>query len=94
MFSGEDATDDTILTLIDEIILDPSNLAVKLNAMCILYHNLFGNLDQKLFASVIEINTKVCHFPMNRKSNIDDLVIILRREFMASRGISCLFLNF
>lgn len=60
MFAGEDATDDTILTLIDEIILDPSNLAVKLNAMCILYHNLFGNLDQKLFASVIEINTKVC----------------------------------
>lgn len=59
-FAGEDASDDTILSLIDEIILDPSNLAVKLNAMCILYHNLFGNLDQKLFAAVIEINTKVC----------------------------------
>lgn len=57
-FSAEDISNDTLLNIIDEAVVD-TNLVVKINAMCILYHQLFGNLDQKLFAAVIESNTKV-----------------------------------
>lgn len=49
---------ETLLTLIEDVTLDPA-LLTKMNAMCILYHHLFGNLDQKLFAAVIDINKKV-----------------------------------
>lgn len=55
----DDASNDTLLNLIDEMALDPPTLVVKMNAMSILYHHLFGNIDQKLFSAVIEINTKV-----------------------------------
>ncbi|XP_055324262.1 WASH complex subunit 4 isoform X2 [Sitodiplosis mosellana] len=58
-FNAEDsASSDTLLALIEDIALDPSSLIVKMNAMCIVYHHLFGNLDQKLFASIIESNAK------------------------------------
>lgn len=54
-----DSTNETVLNVIDEMVCDPSKLVLKMNVMCILYHHLFGNLEQKLFASVIESNTKV-----------------------------------
>lgn len=57
--ANADATNETVLTIIDEMVCDPSKLVLKMNVMCILYHHLFGNLEQKLFASVIESNTKV-----------------------------------
>lgn len=57
--ANEDISNDVLLNIIDELVLDPSKLILKLNAMCILYHHLFGNLDQKLFAAVVDNNTKV-----------------------------------
>lgn len=60
-FGADDISNDTLLGIIDDTALDTSNLVVKMNVMCILYHHLFGNLDQKLFAAVIESNTKVCY---------------------------------
>lgn len=35
---------------------------LKINAMCILYHNMFGNIDDKLFKQLIECNNKVIYF--------------------------------
>lgn len=58
-FNSDDASNETILNSIDEIVLDLSLQVVKINAMCIFYHHLFGNLDQKLFAAVIDLNRKV-----------------------------------
>lgn len=55
----EHATNDILLDFIDEIVIDLSLQVVKINAMCIFYHHLFGNLDQKLFAGVNDINKKV-----------------------------------
>lgn len=55
----EDIPNDQLLNIIDDMALDPSTLVVKINAMCIIYHHLFGNLDQKLFSAIIEVNTKV-----------------------------------
>lgn len=55
----DEVSNDILLNVIDELVLDPSKVILKLNAMCILYHHLFGNLDQKLFTSVIDNNTKV-----------------------------------
>lgn len=55
----EDIPNDQLLNIIDDMALDPSTLVVKINAMCIIYHHLFGNLDQRLFSAIIEINTKV-----------------------------------
>lgn len=55
----EDIPNDQLLNIIDDMDLDPSTLVVKINAMCIIYHHLFGNLDQKLFSAIIEVNTKV-----------------------------------
>lgn len=57
--NGDEISSEMLLNFIDELVLDPSKLILKLNAMCILYHHLFGNLDQKLFATIIETNTKV-----------------------------------
>lgn len=57
-----DVTMDALLGIIDDMVLDPSKLILKLNTMSILYHHLFGNLDQKLFGAVIENNTKVYRF--------------------------------
>lgn len=57
--NSDDASSDALLNTIDEIMLDPSNLIVKTNAMSIIYHHLFGNLDQHFFSNVIETNTKV-----------------------------------
>lgn len=51
--------DETLLTLIEETALDLAMPIVKMNSMCILYHHLFGNLDRKLFAAVIDTNKKV-----------------------------------
>lgn len=59
---ADDISNDILLNIIDELVLDPSKVILKLNAMCILYHHLFGNLDQKLFAAVIDNNTKVSIF--------------------------------
>lgn len=55
----DEVSNDVLLNVIDELVLDPSKVILKLNAMCILYHHLFGNLDQKLFTAVIDNNTKV-----------------------------------
>lgn len=55
----DEISNDILLNIIDELVLDPSKVILKLNAMCILYHHLFGNLDQKLFTAVIDNNTKV-----------------------------------
>lgn len=55
----ESDANETLLTLIEETALDSSMSIVKMNSMCILYHNLFGNLDRKLFAAVIDTNKKV-----------------------------------
>lgn len=53
------ATSDALLNIFDELVCDTSKLVLKMNVMSIIYHHLFGNLDQKLFASVIENNAKV-----------------------------------
>lgn len=50
---------DSLLNVMADSVVEPSKSVLKLNAMAILYHNLFGNLDQKLFGSVVECNTKV-----------------------------------
>lgn len=42
-----------------DVIIDPSNAILKANAMCILFHNIFGNLDQKIFTLLIECTLKV-----------------------------------
>lgn len=55
----DEVSNEILLNIIDELVLDPSKVILKLNTMCILYHHIFGNLDQKLFASVIDNNTKV-----------------------------------
>lgn len=59
-----DATNDAVLNIIDEMVCDPSKLVLKMNVMCILYHHLFGNLEQKLFSAVIENNAKVILWPV------------------------------
>lgn len=38
---------------------DQSKMLLKLNTMAILYHHLLGSLDQKLFNSIVDCNTKV-----------------------------------
>lgn len=50
---------ESLLNVMADSVVEPSKSALKLNAMAILYHNLFGNLDQKLFGSIVECNTKV-----------------------------------
>lgn len=56
----ENDANETLLTLIEETALvDLAVPLVKLNSMCILYHHLFGNLDRKLFTTVIDTNKKV-----------------------------------
>lgn len=44
-----------------DVIVEPSKAILKMNAMCILFHHIFGNLDQKVFSSLIECITKVKH---------------------------------
>lgn len=56
---------ETLLTIIEETVIDSAMPIVKMNAMCIFYHHLFGNLDQKLFAAVIDTNKKVRFIRMN-----------------------------
>lgn len=62
LLNGDDISNDQLLNISCESPQDASNLVLKLNAMCILYHHLFGNLDQRLFATVIETNAKVSFF--------------------------------
>ena len=56
---SENDANESLLAFIEEISLDSTVPIVKMNAMCILYHHLFGNLDYKLFAAVIDYNKKV-----------------------------------
>lgn len=85
-FNAEDSTSgDTLLALIDDTAMDPSNLIVKMNTMCIVYHHLFGNLDQKLFASIIESNTKVSVFMENLHKS--------KRTWSNGSFSSCLYIN-
>lgn len=50
---------DSLMNVMADAVVEPSKSLLKLNSMSILYHNLFGNLDQKLFGAVVECNTKV-----------------------------------
>lgn len=36
-----------------------TEMLVKINAMAVIYHNIFGNLDQKIFKSLLDCNVKV-----------------------------------
>lgn len=56
---NDNDANETLLGLIEEVAIESEMLIVKMNAMCILYHHLFGNLDQKLFAAVVDANKKV-----------------------------------
>lgn len=59
-YSNSDvSSNETVLNLVDDLMIDSSQHIVKINTMCILFHHLFGNLDQKLFAAVIDLNKKV-----------------------------------
>lgn len=59
MTANSEQANDILLNVIDEMVSDPSKLFLKLNAMCILYHHLIGNLDQRLFSSIIDNIIKV-----------------------------------
>lgn len=45
-----------------EARIDSSKDMLKLNTMAILYHHLLGNLDQKLFNSIVDCNMKVSKY--------------------------------
>lgn len=47
-----------------EAVIDPPKLLLKMNAMAILFHHLFGNLDQKLFSSIVDVNVKIAYVPL------------------------------
>lgn len=53
------STSDAMLNIFDELVCESSKLVLKMNVMSIIYHHLFGNLDQKLFSTIVENNAKV-----------------------------------
>lgn len=59
LLNADDTSNDNVLNLVEDMVFDSSTQVVRLNVMCILYHHLFGNLDQKMFATVIDTNKKV-----------------------------------
>lgn len=60
--NNDAGSNETVLNMVDDVMIDSSQQIVKTNAMCILFHHLFGNLDQKLFAAVLDLNKKVGFF--------------------------------
>lgn len=52
-------TTNNLVNSLVEAKIDSSKDLLKLNTMAILYHHLLGNLDQKLFNSIVDCNTKV-----------------------------------
>lgn len=54
---------------LDKLVQDKPNVTtmykcIKINALFVLSSHLFGNIDKKIFKSLIELNTKVSYLPI------------------------------
>lgn len=57
------------ITNLDKLVQDKPNVTtmykcIKINALFVLSSHLFGNIDKKIFKSLIELNTKVSYLPV------------------------------